>query len=83
MLDISEITYFQQKKSFWVSVTTLDRYIYVHHFEPWEQCTGSSGDFPRFSAIDDQIWARKPSRVIKYTDINSYKTKNHREIKQS
>ena len=38
MLDISEITHFQQKKSFCLTITTLDRNIAVHHFESWAQC---------------------------------------------
>ena len=38
MLDISEITYFQLKKSFCLIIPTLDRYLSVHDFELWPQC---------------------------------------------
>ena len=43
MLDISEITYFQWKKSFWVAIASLDRNIFVHLFEYVAQCAENAG----------------------------------------
>ena len=60
MLDISEITYFQLKKTFCLDIPTLERYLSIHEIELWHQCA-LVPLAPGPPAVDDTHIGGKPS----------------------